>query len=287
MPDPPASELIRARWEAPDAELLAEIRRRVWTAHNIPLAAGESTLGPTLPLIGADERTIVIKSTIRRLLRPAAGLRVLDLGTLEGGLAFEMAREGWDVVGVEARRSNFEKAELIRRYYRLPNLRFWQRDVKTLAAAADGTFDVVLCCGLLYHLDEPFAALRSIAEMIAGGGLLFLDTHVAPAAAGERRDAFVAELGEMTSLASGGQTYDGRWFNERRGGSPADELWSATSNPRSFWPTHESLVRGLYHAGLHAVFEIHGAFPIDRELELQRRFSRLYLVGLEGWAGVR
>src|SRR6185503_21363318 len=101
-----------------------------------------------------------------------------DLGALEGGLSLEMAREGWAAVGVEGRRENFEKAELIRQWFDLPNLEFWHRDVKSLSAA-DGPFDVILCCGLLYHLDDPFDFLRRLESLLAPEGLLFVDTHVA------------------------------------------------------------------------------------------------------------
>src|SRR5438067_1888913 len=125
-----------------DAEILAEIRKRKWTGHNIALTPGESTIGPDVALISDDERTLTIKSLVRRLVT-AAPPRLLDLGALEGGLSLEMAREGWDVTGIEGRESNFEKAELIRKYFALDNLRFELRDVKSLDRARDGVFDVI------------------------------------------------------------------------------------------------------------------------------------------------
>lgn len=267
--------------DAARADLLAEIRNQVWTGHNIPLTATLSTLGPDIPLITDDARTVTIKALIRRLGRKS--VRVLDLGSLEGGLSLEMAREGWDTLGVEGRHSNFEKSELIRRYAGLENLRFAHRDVKSLDPALDGTFDAILCCGLLYHLDNPFAFLRTLATLLADGGLLFLDTHVAPDQEAARYGTHAHQLSEAVTLSHDGVDYDGRWFAEPSEGDVLDRQWSAVSNERSFWPSRRSLIRGVYHAGFHAIAELFGMFEIDREFALRDQFSRLYLECRKDW----
>jgi 2-polyprenyl-3-methyl-5-hydroxy-6-metoxy-1,4-benzoquinol methylase len=266
---------------AVDPDLLAEIRRQVWTGHNIPLTPTDSTLGPDIPLISDDARTITIKALIRRLGKEH--VRVLDLGSLEGGLSFEMAREGWDTLGVEGRLSNFDKSELIRRYFGMDNLRFEHRDVKSLDPARDGTFDAILCCGLLYHLDNPFAFLGTLAALLAEDGLLFLDTHVAPDDEAARYGTHAAQLSGPAALAHGGHDYDGRWFSEPREGDVLDRQWSAVSNERSFWPSRRSLIRGVYHAGFQAIGELFGMFEIDREFALRDKFSRLYLECRKAW----
>lgn len=255
--------------------LLEQIRAQVWTGHNIPLTATESTLGPNVPLISEDARTITIKALIRRNFDTP--IRVLDLGSLEGGLSFEMAREGWETLGIEGRRSNFEKAELIRTYFALENLRFEHRDVKSLDPRRDGVFDVILCCGLLYHLDNPFAFLDALNALLADGGLLFLDTHVAPDEEAARYGTHAAQLSDPATLEYRGNTYEGRWFSEPREGDVLDQQWSAVSNERSFWPSRRALIRGAYHAGFHAIAELFGMFEIDREFALREKFSRLYL----------
>ncbi len=262
-------------------DLLPEIRNQVWTGHNIPLTPTESTLGPDIPLISDDARTITIKALIRRLGKK--NVRVLDLGSLEGGLSFEMAREGWETLGVEGRLSNFEKSELIRRYAGLENLRFAHRDVKSLDPALDGTFDAILCCGLLYHLDNPFAFLRTMASLLAEGGLLFLDTHVAPDEEAARYGTHARQLSEPVTFSHDGHDYDGRWFAEPGAGDVLDRQWSAVSNERSFWPSRRSLIRGAYDAGFHAIAELFGMFEIDREFALRDKFSRLYLECYREW----
>ena len=261
----------------PDPEMLASVRSRHWTGHNIPLTETDSTLGSEQGLIGADPRTVTIKRLLHRFLPPSTRqARILDLGSLEGGLSFELAREGWEVTGIEGRESNYEKAELIRRYFGLDNLRFEMRDVKTLNATSDGRFDAVVCCGLLYHLDEPFAFLRTLREITAEDGLLFVDTHVAPPdLSGER--LYAGQLSDLVTVMDGGREYDGRWFSEPSGGSVLDQQWSAVSNARSFWPSRRSLIRGVYHAGFPSIIELYGMFDIDGEFALRDHFSRLWL----------
>lgn len=263
--------------------LLAQIRSHVWTGHNIALGPSEATIGLHVPLISEDTRTLTIKSQIRRLLHPPRPLRILDLGCLEGGVTLDMAREGWDATGIEGRRDNFEKAELIREYYALDNLRFQHRDVKTLSRERDGEYEAILCCGLLYHVDNPFALLETLADMTAPDGLLFLDTHVAPDEEAARFGTHESQLSEATTLVHRGETYPGRWFSEPQGGTVLDRQWSATSNERSFWPTRRALIRGLYQAGFHSISELFGMFEIDVEFALRDKFSRLYLTCAREW----
>ena len=275
-------ERIRARWAAPDEELRAAIRAESWTGHNIPITAGESTLGPSAEVIGENRRTIVIKSLIHRAFG-GRQVSVLDLGSLEGGLSFEMAREGWQTTGVEGREANFRKASLIAQYYGLPNLRFVLKDVKELSPERDGVFDAILCCGLLYHLDEPIAHLRQLESLLAPDGLLFLDTHVAPDENAARYGTHAASLSEPVTIRESSHEYDGVWWSEPSAGDLREQMWSAVSNVRSLWLTRRSLIRALYHSGFHEVHELFGMYEIDTEIALRDQFSRLYLACRKRW----
>lgn len=277
-----AEDRIRARWAAPDDEVRAAIRREVWTGHNIPITATESTLGPGPELIGEGRRTLAIKSLVRRFFagRPVS---VLDLGALEGGLSFEMAREGWQTTGVEGRASNFRKAALIESYYALPNLRFIHQDVKTLRQEELGTFDVILCCGLLYHLDRPIDHLRLIESLLAADGLLFLDTHVSPEGEALKYGTHESALSAPVTIHDGDREYQGRWWSEPAAGDVREQAWSAISNERSLWLTRRSLIRALVHSGFGAVHELFGTFEIEQEFALRDQFSRLYLACWKSW----
>lgn len=278
-----ARERVDSVLANPDRVLLKKLRGRVFTGHNIPLTATESTLGRDVPLIGDDPRTTTIKALIHRYAGDSDRVRVLDLGSLDGGVAFEMAREGWQTTGVEGRLSNFENAELIRAYFGLDNLRFVHRDVKSLHPATDGQFDAIVCCGLLYHLDDPFTFIRQMAGLTAPGGMLFLDTCVEPDEQAARFDTWKGKLSGHVTYEHEGYVYDGCWADEPREGTLLDQQWSAVSNSRSFWPSRRSLVRAVHHAGLRAISELFGAFEIEREIVLRDQFSRLWLLCRREW----
>ncbi|HXG58687.1 MAG TPA: methyltransferase domain-containing protein [Thermoanaerobaculia bacterium] len=267
--------------QAPRQEILAEIRSRSWHGHNIPLTSSESTIDASRSLIGDDRRTTVIKSCVRQVFGESERLRVLDLGALEGGLAFEMAREGWDTVGMEGRATNYEKCELIRRYFELDNLSFQHRDVKTLSRARDGDFDVILCCGLLYHLNDPVEFLHTLRGVVTDRGFLFLDTHVAPADPAATLNT--TPLSELVTIQNRGRSYEGRWAREPREGSVLDREWSAVSNEESLGLTHRSLIRAIYHAGFQSISELFGMFDIDGEFGLRDAYSRAYFVCKPTW----
>ncbi|MDP2710946.1 MAG: methyltransferase domain-containing protein [Solirubrobacteraceae bacterium] len=87
--------------------------------------------------------------------------RVLDLGCCEGWFAHRMLELGaGSVVGVDVREVNIRRANLVRDQLGIhpARLEFLQADV--LALPDLGRFDVVLMLGLIYHLENPVAAMR-------------------------------------------------------------------------------------------------------------------------------
>lgn len=239
-----------------------ELRKRIgsqqWTAHNIRLNS-ECTTRPGEPDFNeTDLRLHAILRVMDMLFGPRlADVRVADLGCLEGGFALALAQRGAQVLGIEARRRNIEKAELLRDHFGLPNLSFQLSDVKDFKADRFGQFDLVLALGILYHLDQPVEWLRQIST--ATRRALILDTHFAPAddVSMSRLDSRLT-LGPLERQTSGGSTVEGRWFHEfPEGADPEAQLWASYSNHKSFWLTKESLVRSVAQAGFPLVFEQH------------------------------
>ncbi len=281
-----AQQLISARLADRDVAAATRVAAAGWTAHNVDLGAGIHTL-PGQPLLADDVRARTIKREVQRFLArdgSLAGLRLLDLGCLEGGFSLEMARADMQVLGVEGRDSNFRKCQMLADYFALPNLQFELTDVKALTPAQHGVFDAVLCLGLLYHLDQPMAFLEQLARTLtAPRALMFLDTHVAPPddaalAAFEGRCA----LSPLVALEHAGHAYQGRWYHEYPGGTAVpDEAWTAVSNARSFWPTEKTLIEALCRAGFSRVFAMYGNFEIGEEFALRARHSRVWYVVLK------
>ncbi len=145
--------------------------------------------------------------------------RVLELGALEGGHAIGLSHlPGVEfVLGVEGRRENLARARLAQELYEVSNVEFVEADLEQARLADFGSFDAIFCCGLLYHLPEPWKLVEQLAAVAPG---LFLWTHCAA-----ETDADLLEAG-----------YKGRRQQE---GGP-DEVLSGLS-PDSFWPTLGSL----------------------------------------------
>lgn len=285
MKDTATNRIITKRWENPDTALLQALKDVRWTSHNIPLTFSESTLGDAQPLICDDTRVTLIKENLGTFLGgdgDLSGRRLLDLGCLEGGLSFEMAREDMTVLGVEGRQANYDKCRLIGDYFGLPNLRFINLDVKQLNPREHGVFDAALCCGILYHLDDPVGFLETLSSMTHARSVLFLDTHFAPGDAELANCVHREHLSAMKTLVHKGVAYWGRWYQEypqEAGGS--DNEWTAVSNYRSFWLTYDALIMALYHVGFRRIYHLHGGFEIETELDLKARYSRLYCVALK------
>src|SRR4051812_24516142 len=125
-----------------------------WTAHNIHLGDGAYTIKPAV--VGDEVKLRRVVQCIEDICGGSVkGLRVLDLACLEGLYAIEFARRGANAVGIEGREANVEKARFAKRAIGLENIDFFQDDVRNLRVEKYGEFDVVLCLGILYHLDVP------------------------------------------------------------------------------------------------------------------------------------
>ncbi|MEV7983532.1 methyltransferase domain-containing protein [Streptomyces sp. NPDC086519] len=105
-------------------------------------------------------------------------LRVLDVGMGQGTQALRLARAGHQVTGVErepamiaaAREALAGEPQGIRE-----RVRIVQGDGRdTGVHFLPGSFDVVLCHGVLMYVEEPDALLAGLARMLAPGGLLSL-----------------------------------------------------------------------------------------------------------------
>jgi hypothetical protein len=97
-----------------------------------------------------------------------------DAGTGVGFFAGHLAEHhGLRVTAQDARASNVAEAQ--RRH---PSVEFFVGDVEDPALPARGTFDIVTALGLLYHLENPFRAVRSLAAMTRQ--VLVIESIIAP-----------------------------------------------------------------------------------------------------------
>lgn len=242
-----------------------------FTTHRIELAPGDWTMGPE-----GDDAMTNLRTRSMLDAGGVEGKRVIDLGCLEGGYTAAFARLGAEsALGVEARQINFRRCEMVRRTLDLPNLRFEHADVRDVSADSHGQFEVVFAAGILYHLDDPFQFLESIAGMCTE--LAVIDTHVAGV---ESRHCPERDVRQYR-----GRDYEGGRLVEYEPDLPEHEveeaIWSAYGNPNSFWLRKEDLVSILGDLGFGRVMQVPTPLPYHCGLQCETECRVLLLAEKE------
>ena len=254
-----------------DTEQIRQRRQEVverfgpWTAHNIRLSDDLYTIGPRV--VGDEVKLRRITQVVSDIAgKPLADLRVLDLGSLEGLYAIELARHGARAVAIEIREVNIEKMRFAKDALSLDNFEIICDDVRNLSAEKYGYFDIVLCLGLFYHLDAPdvFHFTERVAEVCRTAAVF--DTHVS--------------LVDETCQQYKGDVYWGTNFLEHRDDETEEDkkkkLWSSADNPKSFWFTKPSLNNLLSRVGFTSIYECHNPPEISKPAD------RVTLVAFKG-----
>jgi SAM-dependent methyltransferase len=177
--------------------------------------------------------------------KPLEELRVLDLACLEGQYGIEFALHGAEVLAIEGREANLAKVRFAREALSLDRLTLELGDVRALSESSYGRFDVVLCLGILYHLDAPdvmdfMERIYSVCNRIA-----IIDTHFSPH--------------DEAPYRWKGKTYWGRYMKEHKVNATEDEklaaAWNSLDNVRAFQLTRASLCNLLRDVGFTSVYE--------------------------------
>lgn len=161
--------------------------------------------------------------TLRRVisrLKPALNLsNALDAGCGVGFFSQMLAECGLNVCGFDARADN--AAEARRRFPQIP---FAEADIEDRAIFELGSFDLVLCFGLIYHLENPLLAIRNLRGLTEK--CLLLESMCLPE---EKSTMLLRE-------------------------EPRQEDQSLTDV--ACYPSEGSLVKMLYRAGFPAVYRV-------------------------------
>lgn len=143
--------------------------------HNLHLPNGRQT-APEHPL--GDFPAFKWRQIEGCLPRDLAGARALDIGCNAGFYAFELAARGAEVLALDLDEHYLEQGRWAAQLLDPEGLvEFRQGSVYDLVDV-EGSFEVVLFMGLLYHLRYPLLALDVVAEKV--GGKLVLQTLTMP-----------------------------------------------------------------------------------------------------------
>jgi SAM-dependent methyltransferase len=161
----------------------------------------------------------------------------LDVGAGVGYFASFLRDFGLKVSAVDAREENV--AEGRRRH---PDIEFVCRDVEDESFVEIGRFDLVLCVGLLYHLENPFRAIRNLHTLTRK--ILIVESMCVPGMFPN------LELLDEGKVEDQGLNFVG------------------------FYPTEACLVKMLYRAGFPAVYRFR-QLPDDEQFINTARRKRL------------
>ena len=167
------------------SEIESEVRRLAPWHHDIELPHGVHTHVPDLSK--RDVERTRTPNLIRHMWDKAEqacggslqGLRVLDVACNCGGFSVHAAQRGADyVLGFDIASRYIEQARFVQSQLDLPALDFQQLSIDDLDPEVHGTFDLTLCFGILYHLENPVGALKRLSAVT--GSVMVVDTNLDP-----------------------------------------------------------------------------------------------------------
>lgn len=192
-----------------------------------------------VPGIGTSARTAVVWDVLSTAVAGATGLDVVDVGGGTGGFAVPLAEQGHQVTVVDP--SPDALAALSRRAQErglADRIQAVQGDLDDLAELVPAAgADLVLCHSVLQMVDDPGAALRTLAGLLRPGGRLSLLVH--------NRDAAV-----LSRALAGRPEEAARLLDDPRG------RWGEADGVQHRW-TPEQITALVTEAGL-AVDQVHG-----------------------------
>jgi SAM-dependent methyltransferase len=174
-----------------------------------------------------------------------------DVGCGVGHFSQFLSELGLQVVAMDGRQENVDEGAR-----RCPGITFLVRDVEDQTLPQVGTFDLVLCFGLLYHLENPFRAIRNLYSMTAK--VLLVEAMCVP--------------GKESSL---------ELMDEY-------QVEDQALNYVAFYPTESCIIKMLYRAGFPFVYRFR-VLPANEHLKttLWKRKARTILVASKVELAVR
>jgi len=151
-----AYDLFAGRWASDLGEIDPDLPRQ-----GIPAFRHDVRPGQAARHLGRDGRF--------------EGYDILELGPLEAAHTWQLEQLGARAItAVEANTDAFLKSLIVKNIARLDRSTFLLGDVSRHLAETRRRYDLIFCCGILYHMHDPVELIRLAAER---SDRLFIWTH--------------------------------------------------------------------------------------------------------------
>lgn len=158
-----------------------------------------------------------------------AGKAILEIGPLEASHTYQIEQYGPGLLhAVEANRLSYLRCLVVKELLQLKIARFFLGDCQAWLEGQEQRYDLIVACGVLYHMWDP---VRLLELMAARSDAIFLWTHYASETAlplgDPRRGPFLGnaevELRHGVEVRTYRRSYHGAWTNTSFCGGIHDE----------------------------------------------------------------
>jgi len=234
-PESIRAELSAEKFEhrAPAPQNAIDIFSNRWASDLADVVPGVSS-GRTRHF-GADPRPVFAFNRLK-LEAVARGARILELGPLEGGHTYQFERLGAaEIVAVEANVEAYLKCLIVKELIGLRRAHFLLGDIVQYLLKDTSRYDLIFCCGVLYHMIDPVELVRLMA---ARTDLISVWSHYQ--VAGSKSDL------PPETVERDGQTYT--YYPRVYGGREGGKFWGGNT-PTACLLSRDDLFRAFEHYG--------------------------------------
>lgn len=107
-----------------------------------------------------------------RKYRADLDILIAGCGTWQAA-KYALCRPGAHVVGIDVSTTSLDHTERLKQKYKLTNLELQQMPVEGVASL-DRRFDLIVCTGVLHHLEDPDEGLRALRSALKPDGAIYL-----------------------------------------------------------------------------------------------------------------
>ena len=143
----------------------------VWSSGEVSVGNEEGLAGRSEYFIKLIRESILKRYTLDQIKK----FSILDIGCNDGWVLHQLSDLPFNkMVGIEPREKNINKGCIVRKILKLENsVEYRVGDIESLK---NEVFDIVICAGLLYHVESIPLALRKVRESCRN--MLFIESRI-------------------------------------------------------------------------------------------------------------